>query len=188
MCPNRRGGVNRAHDAPLVERDDAVRERHDLVEVLGDQQDRHPLGARRQQRVAHLLAGPDVDAARGLAAISTRGWHCSSRPISSRWALPPESWPTGRRTSRWVRLTLATTSPAMSFAVPGDAHALADRLVAIGLEDHVAPDRLRGDEADLHPVLGHVADAAVDEVARRAAGEVPAPDLDAAGDDRAADR
>ena len=60
------GSVDATDDAPLVEHDDAVGQADQLVEVLRHQQDGGALRAARQQLLAHVLAGADIEAAGGL--------------------------------------------------------------------------------------------------------------------------
>ena len=55
-----------ADDATLVQHDEPVGQGEQLVEILGHEEDRGTLRAAGQQLRAHVLGGPDVEAARRL--------------------------------------------------------------------------------------------------------------------------
>ena len=87
----RRVDRERPDDPALVHHVDPVGQRQDLVELLGDQEDRGAGGAARRGAAVDRLDGADVQAARRLDGDDQAGSDSISRARIRRWRLPPES-------------------------------------------------------------------------------------------------
>ena len=82
-----------ADDLALVQDEDPVGEREDLVELERDEQDRPALVALRDDPPVQVLDRADVEPARGLRGDSTFGSRAISRATTTFCWLPPESPP-----------------------------------------------------------------------------------------------
>ena len=73
---------------------DRVRQARGDGGVVGDEDEGCAGGGAGAGQEGHdLAAGCLVEGARGLIAKITEGLVASARPIATRWAWPPESWP-----------------------------------------------------------------------------------------------
>ena len=81
---------NDADDLALVHHVDPVGQGEELVELLGDQQDRRAASRELEQQPVDGLDGPDVQAAGRLDGDEQRRLGSISRARIARWRLPPD--------------------------------------------------------------------------------------------------
>ena len=88
------GGRHGLAQPAAVHHGDAVRQAHQLVEVLRDQHDPGPAPPGVEQAAVHERHRADVEPAGRLVGEQQHGSSSSTRPSSSFCMLPPESRPT----------------------------------------------------------------------------------------------
>ena len=175
-----RGGRDPDHPA-LVQDGDAIRERQDLVQVLGDEEDRGAGGPALHEQPVGRFHRAHVEPARGLDRDhqARLGVDLAGKDQALDVAAREQA---GLGLDRRGGDLVAVLELARGGA--GGAHvdrpAAADRLRPVALHDQVVDQREVGRGPDAGPVLGHVGHAPLDRLAYRPVGDVLAADHDPA--------
>src|SRR5688572_23041203 len=171
--------LDRGRHLALVHDEDAVRQREQLLELLGDQQDRRPLLAKVEQELVDPLDGADIQAARRLDRDQQARRRIDLAGQDEPLQVAARQDAHGRVERRRGDLVGALQRPRLRAGGSViEKWAAGDRGLSEAPHDQVVDEREIGCAADAGPVLGDVADARFDRRANGSRCDVAAADHD----------
>ena len=189
LLDRRRPGVELADDLALVDDEDPVGERADLVEVLAHEQDRDAACSGLAEVRVHRLDRADVEPARRLGDDEDERIVVELSPEDELLEVAAGEVAHGRPRPGGLHV-VAPDDPDghVAHAPKGEKRPARERAPPVRLDDDVARDAQARSEPGSEPILGYVRDAREDRLARIAAPQAPAADADAPGCDVAHSR